>query len=131
MSNDWKLALTAGLMVAIVCSVGLRAPRHSIDRVELRRLVIAALALYGVGALASLAHHGALAGVVYASGILVCSLAVWLSRGSDRGDGPDWPGGGDSPEDEQPPPGPDGIPTLDWDEFERERARWERDPATR
>jgi hypothetical protein len=131
LSNEWKLALTAGLLVAILCSVALRAPREPIDQLELHRLMFAALLLYGVGAVASLTHRGALAGIVYASGILVCSLAVWLSRGSDRGDGPDWPGGREPPEDEHPPPGFDGIPPVDWDEFERERAAWERDTARR
>ncbi len=122
----WKLALTAGLLVAILGSVCLRAPARSIERLELRRLVLAALLLYGIGAAASILHRGQLAGLLYASGIVVCSVAVWLSRGSDRGDGPDGPGGGESPQDEQPPPSPDGLPTFDWDDFDRERAAWER-----
>lgn len=130
----WKLALTAGLSVAILGSVCLRAPHRAVERLELRRLVLGALLLYGIGAVASVLHRGQLAGLLYASGIVVCSVAVWLSRGSDRGDGPDGPGGEEPPQDEQPPPGPDGIPTLDWDweAFERERAAWgQRHPAKR
>lgn len=132
MSTSWKLLLTGGLLAAIVGSVCLRAPRRSIDRLELRRLVVSALLLYGIGAVASLLHRGALAGVLYASGIIVCSVAVWLSRGTDRGDGPDGPGG-TRPPTEDPGTGPEGVPPYEWDweAFERERAGWEPDPAGR
>ena len=122
--HSWKLLLTLGLLLAVLCSVVIRAPRHRIAAAELRRLVLAAILLYAVGAGATWARRELLAGVVFASGILVCSLAVWLSRGSDFDDGSDWPGGGGPPEDEQPPPGPGGFPGIDWDEFERERAAW-------
>ena len=75
-------------------------------------------------------HHPMLAALVYAAGISVCALAAWLSRGSDSEDGPP---GGEEPEDEQPPPEPDGLPTFDWSAFEREfRAHAEesgREPA--
>lgn len=132
MSTGWKLALTAGLMLAILGSISLRAPGRPIERTDLRRLVFTALLLYGIGAIASVLHRGELAGVLYASGIVVCSVAVWLSRGSERGDGPDGPGGSEPPEDEHPPPGPDGLPVFDWDEFDRERAGWgRREPAGR
>jgi hypothetical protein len=111
-----------------VCgSVFYRAPREAIDPRELRRLVGAAVVLYAVGAAASLSHRALLAGVVYGAGILVCSLAVWLSRGSGRDDGPGGFGGDDdAPVDDRPPQGPDGLPLLDWDEFDRERVGWER-----
>ena len=65
--------------------------------------------------LASLTHHPALAGVVYAAGIMVCALAAWLSRGTDSEDPPR----GNEPGDERPPPEPDGVPKFDWAEFER------------
>jgi hypothetical protein len=126
-SSHWKPILTGTLLLSICASVVLRAPREPIDRRELRRLVGAAVVLYVVGAAASLAHRGVLAGVVYATGILVCSLAVWLSRGVDRGDGGDGPGGFEPPAGEWPPSDPDGAPPFDWDEFERERARWGRE----
>ncbi len=123
-SPGWKFLLTAALLGAICCSVFLRAPRQPIERTELRRLVLAAVVLYAVGALASLSHRGVLAGVVYASGILVCSLAVWLSRGADLDDGPDDDPGTQPPSDEKPSRGPDGLPLVDWDDFDHERARW-------
>lgn len=123
--HNWKLALTVALLAAIFGSIVIRAPRQPIERRELQRLVMAAMILYAVGALATIAHHEMVAGVVYATGIVVCALAVWLSRGVDTDDGGDWPGGwGGPPENEQPPPGPDGLPTIDWDEFERDLATW-------
>jgi hypothetical protein len=125
-SSGWKLALTVGLMVAILGSISVRPPGRPVARHELRRVVLAALLLYAVGAVASMLHRGQLAGIVYAAGIFVGSLAVWLSRGSDRGDGPDGPGGDEPPQDRYPPVGPDGVPLFDWEEFDRERAIWGR-----
>ncbi len=114
------------LAAAIFISLYARAPRRAISGAELRRLVLSALGLYAVGGLASLTHHPMLAAVVYASGIAVCALAAWLSRGSDSEDPPD----DEEPVDEQPPPEPDGLPTFDWAAFEREfRAYSERTPA--
>jgi hypothetical protein len=131
-TQSWKLGLTVALLLAICGSVFLRAPREPIERHELRRLVAAAVVLYSVGAVASLDHRGMLAGFVYACGILVCSLAVWLSRGASRRDGPGGSGGDPPPEDESPPPaGPDGLPPIDWGEFERERAAWARELGSR
>ncbi len=120
-SQTWKLLLTLALLGAILCSVTVRAPREAANRDELRRLVIAAVVLYLVGVLASLSHHGALAGAVYACGILACSLAVWLSRGINRDDGADGCDD-DGPPGGEEPPRPGGFPTFDWDEFERELA---------
>jgi uncharacterized membrane protein YfcA len=123
----WKLSLTLTLLLAILLSVTARAPRERVSRAELRRLLAAALVLYAVGALASLTHRDLLAGIVYASGILVCSLAVWLSRGVGRDDGGGGGGGSGPPGDKRPPTGPHArTPTLDWDEFDRERAGWDR-----
>jgi hypothetical protein len=77
-SATWKLLLTLTLLGAIVGSMTVRAPREPVERAELRRLVVVAIGLYLLGTIASLADHGILAGTVYAAGILVCSLAVWL-----------------------------------------------------
>jgi hypothetical protein len=125
----WRLALALAFCAAIFTSACVRAPRQSVPGTELRRLVLSALMLYAVGALASLTHHELLAGLVYGAGIMVSALAAWLSRGRDQEDPPD----GDQPEDEQPPPEPDGVPRLDWLAFEREfRAyaeRHQREPA--
>jgi hypothetical protein len=113
----WKVVLAIVLLVAIFLSACAHAPRQPIARNELRQLVGSALGLYAVGLLASLTHHGQLAGIVYAAGIIVCALAVWLSRGIDPGDPGD---GGDEPVDEQPPPEPDGLPVFDWTAFEQQ-----------
>jgi hypothetical protein len=118
-SHGWKLLLAVGLVGAIVCGACGRPPHWVVARAELRRLVLAAMALYGVGLLASLADRGELAALVYAGGILVCSLAVWLSRGVDADEGPGEGPAGEGPVDEPRPPG-DGAPEFDWDAFERE-----------
>ena len=116
-SDAWKLVLAIVLGAAILLSAYARAPRRAAPGADLRRLVISALGLYAVGGLASLTHHPALAGFVYAAGIVICALAAWLSRGSDSEDPPS---DGDDPADEQPPPEPDGVPTFDWGAFERD-----------
>jgi hypothetical protein len=125
----WRLALAVVFCVAIFTSACARAPRQSIPGTELRRLVLSALFLYAVGGLASLTHHEILAGLVYGAGIMVSALAAWLSRGRDQEDPPD----ADPPEDEHPPPEPDGVPRLDWATFEREfhayAERHRREPA--
>lgn len=122
-SDFWRLVLAIGLGAAIFMSARARAPHRAITTTELRRLVIAALTLYAVGALALLTHHPVLAGLVYAAGIAVCALAAWLSRGRD-----DEPPGRHEPVDEEPPPAPDGVPEFDWVAFEREfRAHVDRD----
>ena len=87
-SVAWKLVLAMVLGGAIVVSAYAKAPRRAIPGGDLRRLVFAALVLYAVGRFASLTHHGGLAASLYATGIIVCALAAWLSRGSDSGGGP-------------------------------------------
>jgi hypothetical protein len=116
-SEVWKLALAFALGAAILMGAWGAAPRRSVPRADLRRLVACALLLYGIGGLASLADHPTVAALAYAAGISVCALALWLSRGSDADDPPR---GGEDPSDEQPPPGPDGMPSVDWNAFERE-----------
>lgn len=121
-----KVVLTIALAAAILISLYAHAPRRAIPGADLRRLVGSALGLYAAGGLASVTHHPMLAAVVYAAGIIVCAFAAWLSRGTDSEDPP----GGEEPVDEQPPPEPDGMPTFDWDAFEREfRTYTEREPA--
>jgi hypothetical protein len=120
-SIAWKLVLVMVLVGGILLSALARAPRRPLPRGELRRLVMAALALYAVGVFASLTHHAVLAGVVYVSGIAACALAAWLSRGSDSEDPPDGGGGQDPPDQPVPPPDdPDGLPVFDWAVFERQ-----------
>jgi hypothetical protein len=112
----WKLVIAVVLAVGIFVSLYAAAPERALPGTELRRLVFSALALYAIGGIASLTHHPVLAALVDATGIGVCALAAWLSRGSDSEDPPD----GEDPVDEQPPPGPDGLPMFDWDAFERD-----------
>jgi hypothetical protein len=114
-SDEWKLALALALLAAIGVGAFATAPRRTVPREDLVRLVAAAVVLYAVGGVASLTHHTTLAGLVYAAGIATCALALWLSRGTDSEDPPD----GDEPVDETPPPEPDGVPRLEWDDFER------------
>lgn len=118
-SIAWKLVLFVVLVAGILVSACARAPRRPLPRIELRRLVLAALLLYGVGVFASLTHHPLLAGVVYVSGIAACALAAWLSRGIDPEDPPD-EGGQDPPSHGPPPDGPDSLPAFDWGAFERQ-----------
>jgi uncharacterized membrane protein YfcA len=126
-SLAWKLVLAIALGAGILVSAYAKAPRRAVPRTELRRLVVAALILYAVGALSSLTHHPVLAGLVYAAGISVCALAAWLSRGTDS----EGPPRGEEPVDEEPPPEPDGAPWFDWRAFEREfRAYAERSRLT-
>lgn len=122
-SFAWKLVLAVVLGAAIIASAYAKAPRRSFPGGDLRRLVVAALLLYAVGMVASLNHKGALAAVLYATGIAVSALAAWLSRGSDSGGGPP---PGDEPADEQPPPDPDGVPRFDWAAFESEFRAYDR-----
>jgi hypothetical protein len=115
-SSIWKLALALALGASIFISAYASAPRRSVPGADLRRLVLSAIALYAVGVIASISHHPMLAGFVYAAGIFVCTLAVWLSRGTDPEDPPS---DGEEPTDERPPPSPDGLPEFDWASFER------------
>jgi hypothetical protein len=110
-----KLVLAITLAGAILVSACASAPRRAVPKSDLRRLVLSAIGLYAIGGVASLTHHHALAGILYAAGIMTCALAAWLSRGTDSEDPPR----GDEPADERPPPEPDGLPELDWAEFER------------
>jgi hypothetical protein len=114
-ANEWRLLLAVALVVVIVLSVCSSAPRRVVPRRDLHRLVFSGLSLYAVGGVAALAHRATLAGLVFAAGIVTCALTVWLSRGPDSEDPP----AEDEPTDEPPRPGPDGVPRLEWDEFER------------
>jgi hypothetical protein len=130
-SIAWKLVVVMVLVGAILLSACARAPRRPLPRVELRRLVLAAVTLYAVGVFASLTRHPLLAGLVYVAGIAACALAAWLSRGIDPEDPPD--DGGQDPPDEGPPSDdPDGMPAFDWAAFERQfraYSRRRREPA--
>jgi hypothetical protein len=115
-ADIWKLGLAATLGIAIFISMCATAPNQAVAGADVRRLVYSAVALYMVGLLATVTHHEVLAAIVYAAGITVCALALWLSRGTDPEDPPP---GGEEPTDERPPPSPDGVPEFDWATFER------------
>lgn len=114
-TNAVKLLLLVGLMVTIVMSVCWRAPRRAAPRSEVHALAWVGVCLYAVGGLALFLHRPSLAGLVFAGGIVICALAVWLSRGVDSEDPPD----DEEPAEAPSPSGPDGLPEFDWDEFER------------
>src|SRR5947209_2397323 len=114
----WKLVLGLALAGAIFLSVFIRAPRRSFPREDLRGMVLGALALYLVGVVASVTHHGVMSAILYACGIALSAFAAWLSRGSDPHRPPP-----DSEADPSEPPTPDGPgdhPLLDWPVFERQ-----------
>src|SRR5437879_3935338 len=112
----WKLVLAAALGGAILISAVGRAPREPVPRTDLRALVAGALLLYAVGLLAALTHRPTMAGILYGSGIAVSSLAGWLSRGADSGDGP----GGSERSHEPPPPDTSTGDDFDWEALERQ-----------
>ena len=114
--NAWRLLLAVALVLAIVLSVCWAAPARVTPRSDLHRLIFTGLLLYCVGGMAAVTQHETLAALVFAAGIFICALAVWLSRGTDSEDPPD---GREEPADEPPPPKPDGLPVFDWDSFER------------
>ena len=87
-SHAWKLVLAIVLGAAILLSARSPAPRRAVPGSDLLRLVVSAIGLYAVGGVASLTHHPELAAFVYASGIVICALVAWLSRGSVSEDPP-------------------------------------------
>lgn len=122
-ADSWKLVLAIALFAAVVASAWARPPRRRVPGVELGRLVLGAVALYGVGLASSLTHHAVLAVGLYAGGIAVSALAAWLSRGAGSDSGPP---PGQEPVDEPPTPSPDGAPSFDWRTFERELEAYSR-----
>jgi uncharacterized membrane protein YfcA len=121
-------SVALALIAAIVISASVRAPRRHVPTPELRRLLVAALTLYAVGGVAIVDRRPTLAVAAFAAGVFASAFAAWLSRGSDQDDPP----GGSEPFD-QSPPGPGGVPEIDWDQFERELRDWarRRQPAHR
>lgn len=115
-----KLLLGISLVTAVGLGLKAPAPRTRAADGELRRLLLSGIGLYGVGLVAALTHHATMAALVYACGIAVCAVAVWLSRGTEP-EGPppeDGPGHG-PPRDEDPPRDPGQLSPADWEAFER------------
>lgn len=125
-ADAWKLVLAVALFGAVLASARVKPPRQPVPPIELRRLVLGAIALYGVGLAASLTHHVLMAVILYSCGIGVSALAAWLSR-ADAGTDP-------PPSEEavdEPPRAPDGAPSFDWRQFERELEDYSRRERTR
>jgi uncharacterized membrane protein YfcA len=122
-------SVALALIAAIVISASIRAPRRHVPAPELRRLLIAALALYAVGGVAIIDDRPTPAVAAFAAGVIASAFGAWLSRGSDQDDGP----GDGGPFDRPPPPHSDGLLEIDWDRFERELHDWTRrhEPAHR
>jgi hypothetical protein len=97
-----KVALALLLVMCIARAVFGEPPARRHDRLA------TAVALFGVAlyALAAALTVAVLAGL----GSLSLCLAVWLARGRDDG----WGRGDDEPPE----------PPVDWEAFDRERARW-------
>ncbi len=95
MNLVWKLIPTLLLSGAIVAGLTARPPRTPVTSTELVRLVVAVVGLYGVGAVALLAHRTPLAAVAFGAGLALCALAVWLCRGGTP-----------------PPPETDAVPDV-------------------
>ncbi len=107
-----KLALTAALAIALAAALLCPPPARR------RPGAVASLALAGCGiylaaALAGLAGHAGAATALAAPGVAALAAAGWLMRAPDDRRG-----------DDEPEPEPD-MP-IDWDEFDRLRAEWER-----
>jgi hypothetical protein len=128
-SDSWKIVLAIALAAAIVTSAYAPAPRRRARRAELWRLAASALMLYAIGVLALLRERPTIAAGAYAAGIATCAYAGWRARGTDSDDDS---GGGSDPTEGPPPPDPDGLPRIDWNDFERAfRAYAERASRTR
>ena len=116
------LPFTAGLLTLMSAAVAwgfawrpARRPRPLAIVVSLA----AGVAALAVGLASTVLDHPRAGMMVVAGGVCLLAVAAHLLRAPDEG-----PGGDDQPpEPAVPPPAPDG---LDWEAFDRERARWER-----
>ncbi len=112
----WKLIPAILMLGALVAGFLARPPREPVSSRELKQLVAAVAALYMVGGVALAMHRTPLAAIVFGAGLVLCALALWLSRGhtpppKDDNDGG---GGGGEPPLEPLPLGPD----FDWAYYE-------------
>lgn len=126
----WKLALALPLAGAILLSLIARAPRFTVPTGQLRRLVMAAVTLYLLGAYTRFTHHAVSSAALFAAGISLSTLAAWLSRGRS----PDDPRRAPDAVDPEPPVDPDDGPTFDWTAFEQDFRAYSqrpREPAGR
>ena len=121
--SAWALGTPILILVLLGACVG-KAPNSR------RPLLTLMLSLAGIIAIAAcvvglyLAVHGAAMLLLSGGGCLICSLAIWLSRGEDTA------GGGHNFDDPDPEPDPEPDPSwsIDWEQLRREISR-QRRPA--
>ena len=113
-----KLVIVALLLAGLALAMIAPAPRTS-RPYEAILLGVLAGGFYLVAAAVALEVSVHLGTLLIAPGVITFCLSCWLSRGTDRGGG----GGGGADD------GPDPEPPIDWDEFDRLRAEWDRTPV--
>ena len=106
-----KLVLAALLAASILRAFYGPPPESARESAALRAGAVGAVAYVVAVAVAFTAHATAACALLVAAVEALC-LAVWLARGRDERRGGE-------PESEPDPP-------IDWAEFDRERARWDR-----
>jgi hypothetical protein len=114
-----KVVIVALLLAGLVLAMAAPAPRAS-RPYEAILLGVLAGGFYLVAAAVALEVSVHLGTLLIAPGVITFCVSCWLSRGTDRGGG--WGEGGSDD-------GPDGDPPIDWDEFDRLRALWDRTPV--
>jgi len=106
-----KLGLAALLAASILRAFYGPPPESAREDAALRAGAVGVVAYVAAVAVAFTAHPTAACALLVAAVEALC-LAVWLARGRDERRGGE-------PESEPDPP-------IDWAEFDRERARWDR-----
>jgi hypothetical protein len=107
--------LLVGAVFAVGLVVALVGPPPSAHRsYESVLLALVASAMYLIAAVVAVTVDLSFAILLAGPGVLACCVSCWLSRGADR-HGDDAGGGGPEPD-----------PPIDWDDFDRLRAGWDR-----
>jgi hypothetical protein len=111
-----KTELLVGAVLALGLVVALVGPPPSTNRsYESVLLALAASAMYLMAVGVALTVGVGLGTLLAVPGVLAFCASCWLSRGMDRDFGDD-----DGDDGEPDPP-------IDWDDFDRARADWDRD----
>ncbi len=122
MYSTWKLIPAVVILAATAVALLARPPREPVPERELASLVISVAVLYAVGGIAVLVHRTILAAIVFGVGLMICALALWLSRGDAPPPPRDDDGG--PPVDPAPEPprdvdwGPEPPTDFDWGFYE-------------
>jgi hypothetical protein len=118
--SEARLVIVALLVVGLTIAMGGPPPRVR-HPFEAALLGLMACGLYLVAAAVAIGVSVRAGTVLLAPGVLVFCFSCWLSRGADRGGG----GGGGGNDGR----GPEPEPPIDWEEFDRLRAQWSRQPV--